>query len=155
MHPLAAQLRALRLAARLTLREACARASLSPSALSDIERGRRRPSLEALEQLLAAYQMRLAILPARPPAVATLLDRLRAGELSRAEQEQLATLLDHSLQLSSLVAGLVDEQPGSIYGQLRQLHSAVAHHQRVLAVLLAAEAVSDAPDPPGEGLATL
>lgn len=139
MTPLAAQLRALRVAAGLTLREACARTALSQSALSDIERGRRRPSLETLEKLLVVYQMRLAIVPAQPPAASVLLQRLREGQLTTGEQEQLAELLDDSLQIVTLVAGLVDEQPGGIYAQLRQLHSAVRRHQAALSVLLEAE----------------
>jgi hypothetical protein len=89
-----------------------------------------------LEQLLAVYQMRLAIVPAQPPAPATLLQQLRAGQLTTGDQEHLATLLDHSLHIIALVAGLVDEQPGSVYGQLHQLHSVVTRHQDVLSGLL-------------------
>lgn len=58
---IAADVRAMRTVRRKTLAEVAAATGLSPSFLSDIERGRTVPTIATLEKIAAAYGMHLHI----------------------------------------------------------------------------------------------
>lgn len=61
MNNIAVELRALRVAHRLTLAEVAEQTGISVSFLSDVERGRTDPSLETLRKLAASYGMELRV----------------------------------------------------------------------------------------------
>jgi transcriptional regulator with XRE-family HTH domain len=60
---LPATLKRLRVASGLTQHDVAADVGLTPQHVSDVERGKRKPSLDALEKLLALYGHTQVILP--------------------------------------------------------------------------------------------
>jgi transcriptional regulator with XRE-family HTH domain len=95
IHPVCAQMRALRVAAGLSLNEAADRIGISAIALGSYERGDRNPPLQRLEQIFRAYGYTVVAAPHELNAVRLPGDM--ASEL-RAIADQLdeRTALTHS-----------------------------------------------------------
>jgi transcriptional regulator with XRE-family HTH domain len=98
----ASALKAARRRAGLTQRELAARAGTSQATLSAYENGRKQPSLETLDRLLAATGSRLTVTAAERPVI-----RLSERELTRAGR----TLVE--------VMGLADALPARHERRLR------------------------------------
>lgn len=96
---IAAQIRELREAGDLTLAQVSEASGLSISYLSDLERGRTEPSLDALRAIARAYglELHIALVDKAPKVVHISRKRFRALiNQARALAKELDTLEDES-----------------------------------------------------------
>jgi transcriptional regulator with XRE-family HTH domain len=120
-----AHLKRIREATGLSLNEASNQAGMSRAHLVGLERNTRKPSLDALEALLAAYGHTLVIVPVADESEFTALDK---------DALRLVAQAGHTVAVMATEV-LNERAEGSLWMRLQQLERTVGRYSSLLASL--------------------